>query len=269
MNLAIQHTLLPGSGLAEKFQRAAEYGFDGVELTAWGFPDPMTEHVAEIEQAVKASGLKISSLCSMGTDDFVHPDPAERARRFNRLVHMLQLADHLGAGGVVGLPIRNPQHLPDLSPVADERTLTSQLTVAILKSVIEQTPHTKAAVFLEPLNRYETWYLRTVGHAADLCRELGSGRVRVMADLFHMSIEEAQIADSLRAITDHVGHVHLADSNRLLPGQGHTDFAVPFGVLKQSGFSGWMALECSIGGDPAEAIPAAVRYMRTCWEQAS
>jgi sugar phosphate isomerase/epimerase len=152
--------------------------------------------------------------------------------------------------------------------VGDERSLTTQLTVAILKEALERTPQTKAAVFLEPLNRYETWYLRTIGHAAELCEAVGSPRVSVMADLFHMSIEEAQPTDSLRDIQDHVGHVHLADSNRLLPGQGHSDFVAPFHVLQASGFAGWMALECGLGGEADEVLPKAVEYITQCWAQA-
>lgn len=268
MNLAIQHTLLPGTDLAGRFQRAAEFGFSGIELTAWGFPGPMPDHVAEIERSQKASGLAISSLCTMRDDDFVHPDPAERMKRLAGLVNMIELADMLGARGVVALPIRQPASLPDLSPVADEHTLITRLAVATLQTALERTPGKHAAIFLEPLNRYEARYLCTVGHAADLCREVGSPRVQVMADLFHMSIEEADLAASLRAIKGRVGHVHLADSNRLLPGHGHTDFVEPFRALKEAGFTGWLAPECSVPGDPDETLPAAVRFIRDCWDRA-
>lgn len=268
MNLAIQHTLLPGDTLAEKFQRAAEYGFTGVELVAWGFDHFMPDHADTIENAVGASGLRVSSLCTKRDDDFVHPEATERTRRLDRLVQMLEFADRLGARGIVGLPIRNPIHLPDLSPIMDEHTLTTQLTVAILQQALERTPGKIAEFFLEPLNRYETWYLRTVGHAAQLCQAIGSPRVTVMADLFHMSIEEAHSDQALSAIQNHIGHVHLADSNRLLPGQGHSDFVAPFRVLKSSGFKGWLSVECGIEGDPTQALPAAANYIRRCWEQA-
>jgi len=217
---------------------------------------------------MQAGGIVVSSLCTMGSDDFVHPDPAERDKRLSRLVNMLHFADSLGARGVIALPIRQAVSLPDLSPVADERTLTTQLTVALLKTALERTPNARAGIFLEPLNRYEARYLRTVGHAADLCREISSPRVKVMADTYHMNIEEARLDDSLQAIAGYVGHVHLADSNRLLPGNGHTDFIAPFRALRQMGFDGWFALECTVPGNPDETLPAAVRFIRECWERA-
>jgi sugar phosphate isomerase/epimerase len=268
MLLAVQHTLVPGETLRERFERAHDYGFDGVELAAWGFPGPMPDHRAEIEAAMAASGLPVSSLCSMGAHDFVALEPAERQQRLAGLVGHLQLADDLGAHGVVALPIRLPQRFPDLDPVADESTLISQLAAWSLRAAIARTPGLRAAILLEPLNRYEARFLRTLAQAAELCRAAGSPRVQIMADCFHMNIEEASLPAALEAARDHLGHLHLADSNRLLPGHGHTDFTAAFRALRRNAFSGWMALECGVPGEAAERLPRAVQYLRGCWQAA-
>lgn len=268
MKLAIQHHLVPGDSLTEKFERAAAFGFDGIELTAWGLPRPFAEEHEAVEAAKRASGLPVSSLCTMRDDDFVHPDPDERARRFDKLVALLRHADKVGAAGLIGLPIRQPLIMPDLAPFADSRTVTTELTTRILKNAMAATDGVAAKVFLEPLNRYETKYLNTVAHGAELCRAVGSPRVRIMADLYHMNIEEADLAASLSEAGDLVGHVHLADSNRWLPGLGHTDFVAPFRALRKAGFSGWFALECMVTGNALETIPSSVRYLRDAWERA-
>jgi sugar phosphate isomerase/epimerase len=268
INLAVQHTLLPGSSLSEKFQRAADYGFDGIELTAWGFEHPMPEYLEAIEQAKTASGLPVSSLCSGGQDDLVHPDLAVRKSRLAGLVRNLELAEALGAVGTISLPIRPPDTLPDLSPIGDTRQLITELTVSAIRSALDQTPTSTAGVFLEPLNRYEAHYLRTLAQAEALCAAIENPRAQIMADLFHMSIEETSLASALQDVIASVGHLHLADSNRLEPGQGHTDFVEPFRVLRQARFSGWMALECGLSGPADEALPAAVKFIRGCWEQA-
>jgi sugar phosphate isomerase/epimerase len=259
---------LPGETLVEKFRAAAQFGYAGVELTAWGFPGPMPDFASDIRAAIETSGVPVSSLCTMGSDDFVHPDPAERKKRLAALIRMLELADGVGARGVVALPIRPPTHLPDLSPVASERQLIAQVAVAVLKAAVESTPGGRAAIFLEPLNRYEAYYLRTLADAASLCTEAGHPRIQIMADMFHMSIEEADIAASLRAAAGRVGHLHLADSNRLLPGHGHTDFVNAFAALKEINFEGWLALECGVPGNPAQTLPAAAAFLKTCWDQA-
>jgi sugar phosphate isomerase/epimerase len=272
MKLAVQHHLVPGTTLSEQFQRAAEFGFDGVELTAWGQPfggaGTFSDHADAIDAAVRESGLPVSTLCSMGKDDYVHPDPAERSNRLNGLVRALRYADALGASGVIGLPVRREIPLPDLSPVADVHTLVTQLTVHTLREAIRQTPDVRARILLEPLNRYESQYLKTLAHARELCNAADSSRVQIMADLFHMSIEEASIPKALAANAPRIGHVHIADSNRLLPGHGHTDFAAAFRPLREAGYDGWFALECGVPGDPMQTLPEAVRYVRGQWDAA-
>lgn len=179
MKFSVQQTLLPGDTLSEKLQRAAEYGFKAVELASWGFPGPMPDFYDEIKAALETSGLQVSTLCSSGQDDFVHPDPEERERRLDRLVAMLELADALGAGGVVALPIRPPVHLPDLSPVANERTLITELAVSALSRALERTPSVQAAIYLEPLNRYEAYFLRTLADAQALCKAVERDRAQL------------------------------------------------------------------------------------------
>lgn len=269
MKLAVQHTLLPGDNLCAKFRRAADYGFDGVELTAWGFASAITDHEEEIQEALEATGVPISSLCSGGSDDLVHPDPQVRTARLHGLIGKLRLADLISAKGVIALPIRPPIHLPNLSPVADENQLITDLTITAVKAALEETADCAAQVFLEPLNRYEAGFLRTIAHAAELCSDIGNSRATIMADLFHMNIEEVALDGALQAVVSRVGHLHLADSNRLEPGRGHTDFVAPFRVLHEYGYDGWMALECGLSGSADIALPASVSYIRDCWERAS
>ena len=268
IKLAVQHTLVSGNSLVEKFQLAADYGFSGVELTGWGFDKPMSDYLDEIQYAKEASGLLVSSLCSGKNDDLVHPDPSVRSERLAGLVKSLELADVLGANGTIALPIRPPDSLPDLSPVADSHQLITDLTISAIKSAFQQTLNKSARVFLEPLNRYEAYYLRTIGQANELCQAIDNPRAMIMADLFHMSIEEASLSKSLEAVIEKVGHIHLADSNRLEPGQGHTDFVEPFRVLRRAKYTGWMAFECGLSGDADDVLPTAVKYITECWERA-
>jgi sugar phosphate isomerase/epimerase len=262
LKLAVQQTLIPGADIKERFQRVAEFAFDGVELAVWGFDGPLDDYFDEIDSARQSSGIAISSICTSSADDLVHPEAAEREKRLAGLVRNLRLADALGAGGVIALPIRPPARLPDLSPVADETSLITQLLTSSLRSALDQTASGQAAIFLEPLNRYEARYLRTIGHAAKLCEAVGSPRVKIMADLFHMNIEEANPGRALKEVGTYVGHVHLADSQRLEPGKGHLDFVSAFRSLHEIGFDGWCALECGLSGVANEVLPAAVRFIR-------
>ena len=275
MKLSAHQTLLPGADLSERFQRAADCGLDGIEL-AFGRRARVYDLQPEIEAAMAASGLPVGSICGNYEGPIIHPDPAERESRLADVIRTLEFADEIGARGLILVPVFASSFMPemslpmpDLSPYADEDTLITNLLLAMLEQVTERAAG-GAAVYLEPLNRYEATFLNTVGKAADLCRAADHPRIQLMADLFHMNIEEADIPASLRAVAPHLGHVHLADSQRKLPGHGHTDFVGTFRALREIDFDGWLALECMpTPGDPLENMRGCVEYLRGCWDEAA
>jgi sugar phosphate isomerase/epimerase len=116
-------------------------------------------------------------------------------------------------------------------------------------------------VLLEPLNRFEDHMVNRLDQAVELCRTVGLDSVRVMGDLFHMNIEEPDIAESIRSSGPYLVHAHLADSNRLQPGTGHTDFASAFVAFREIGVKS-IAMECGIEGDPSEVLPRVAEDMR-------
>ena len=67
--------------------------------------------------------------------------------------------------------------------------------------------------------------------------------VKILADLYHMNIEETNLADALRVAGPLVGHVHFADSNRRAAGLGHTDFAPIVAALVEIGYDGYLSAE--------------------------
>jgi sugar phosphate isomerase/epimerase len=118
-------------------------------------------------------------------------------------------------------------------------------------------------VLLEPLNRYEDHMLNRVEQAVELCEAVGRPSIKVMGDLFHMNIEEDDLGESIRQADGYIAHLHLADSNRLQPGAGHTDFAGAFAALRGIGLDGYMAMECGIRGDAEKVLPEVVERLRS------
>jgi sugar phosphate isomerase/epimerase len=91
---------------------------------------------------------------------------------------------------------------------------------------------------------------------------IGSPGLAVIADTFHMSIEEANIGASIRAAGDRIKHVQLGDSNRLEPGAGHYDWAETLDALEEIGYEGWLAMECGLSGPPAEVLPRVAELLK-------
>lgn len=268
MKLAIQTARLPGESLAEKFSNARDYGFDGVEVNI--NPEfALADHVDELLAATDASGLPVAAICTHGTHDPLQPDPDERAERLERLTKMLGLIDRLGGAGIVCVPVRRPVEFPNLS----EEELF-EFAGATFAEWAAQLDAGSSALFFEPLNRYEASFLRRVEQGIALAERVKHPRVFGLADLFHMNIEEADMAAPIEAAGSLLGHVHIADNNRLQPGAGCLNLQPSFCALKRIGYQGWIAIECSaLGGPLATEGPAAMltetaRYLRREWDRA-
>lgn len=275
---AVQTLLLPGRDLAEQFANAAAYGYDGVEV-AVGPSFDLARRLAELRSASAASGLPVAAICTHPMHDPLHPDLAEQERRLAALTRLLELADELDAAGVVSVPIRPGAAFPGSDPSSGAEAFTppAEIDLAYAGRVLGKwagtLPVGASRLFLEPLNRFEATLLNRVGQAADLAWAVSHPRVVALADLFHMNIEEADMGEPIRSAGSLLGHVHIADNNRLECGAGCMDFRPSCGALQDIGYQGWISLECfSIGGprvtEPAsESLPRSVALLRETWQK--
>lgn len=269
--IAIQDHMLPGRDLGEKFANAASFGFDGVELTIAGALD-VDKLIAQVFRASDDSGIAIAALCTSADHDPLHPVSIFRKRRFAALTTLLQAADTLGATGVVSVPLR-----PGLEPYEDDdpniaiQTLTEEAIEVFQEWAVMLPDSGTAALFLEPLNRFEAKFLTRVGQAAAIARRIDSPRVRVLGDTFHMNIEEENAAGALSGAGALLGHIHLAENTRLLPSTGAFRFDEVFGALREIGYRGWLSLECfpppgsPLMRDPEMELSATVGFLREQW----
>jgi sugar phosphate isomerase/epimerase len=117
-------------------------------------------------------------------------------------------------------------------------------------------------LLFEPLNRYEDHMVNTVAAAAELVAAAGTPGVRILADTYHMNIEEDDICAALREHASVLGAVHLSDSNRHQPGTGHVPFGDVIDALRQIRFGGTLSVECRMRGDARQALEACGAYLR-------
>jgi sugar phosphate isomerase/epimerase len=77
-----------------------------------------------------------------------------------------------------------------------------------------------------------------------------------------MNIEEASMGGAIESLGSRLGYVHLGDSQRLEPGQGHLAWSEVFAALHRIGYRGWATMECNLSGPPESVLPAAARFLR-------
>jgi sugar phosphate isomerase/epimerase len=260
MKLALREEMSRGGTLAEKLSWLEGVGFDGIELAAAS----LDLSPRELEEIFAGSPVRAANIA--GSAALLDPDPAERAAAKDLMRRRLDLAATLGAVGVLTVPQFGPApRLPDLSPYKTAGELERELFVEQLEELAPAAGAAGVPIFLEPLNRYEQHLVNRLEQGVAFAEQVGDG-VEIMADFFHMNIEEADIAASIRAAGTHIVHVHVADSNRLQPGKGHLDFRPGFAALKEAGYDGYLGIECGISGSYDEALAESAAFLRELWD---
>ena len=234
--LSVSEWTLGAASTGEAIDRVAAAGYSAIEIAAVPELD-----VRAARERLDARGLTVSSMCWIGLGyperDCAHESERIRRRAGDYLRRCLEQAHALGATALVLVPTFRTQ------PDRGGREAEFERAAQTIRSAIDDAAADGLVIALEALNRYETHLLRTLADADGLRRLIDSPNVQLMADVFHMNIEEDSIAAALRAHADHIVHVHLADSQRREPGSGHLDFDAVFEALGDTGYTGALAME--------------------------
>ena len=268
MKIVLQLGLIPGESTLDKVLWARDAGAHGIELGAWGGIDSLRR-----DADICLSILPVTSVCGncdstgAGSFDFLDPDPVKRQKSLAGSTEILRLCGELGAVGQVIPPIFGPARVPDLSPFATPLELEHGLMTAMLAELGPIAAENNTLVLLEPLNRYEQHYLRKLSDGKEAIERAGNPNgVALLADTFHMHIEELNSPNSIRTVGSIIKHVHVADNTRLEPGTGDIDFNAAITALKDIGYNGYLAYECSVSGEsPVQkriALGRSITYLR-------
>jgi D-psicose/D-tagatose/L-ribulose 3-epimerase len=232
--------------------RIGEWGFDGVEL----FLSP--EEPADISVVRRIlDELRLDrTTCSVipRSANLVDPRPEVRARGREFLARCVERTAELGARLICG-PLYS-----GLGVMTGSRRTLQEWNWAVqgLQVAARRGQELGVTLCLEPLNRFETYFLNTLEDAARLVAAVGAPNVRIHFDTFHANIEEKRPAVSLRAVAKELGHVHISENDRGIPGTGHNDWRGVLLALKEIGYSGWMTIESFAQPEPELAAAAAI-----------
>jgi len=242
----------------EGIELAKKLGYDAVEI-AIRDPDlvdwSLLKKILEKEQMpVSAIGtgqaFLVEGLSLSSNDENIRKKAIERIKKH------VKFATFIGGLVIIGL-IRGFWK-------NDEGT--KEKLKASIKEIGEFAKSEGVNIVIEPLNRYECDNLNTVEEVLKFIEEIGLSNIGVLADTFHMNIEEPSIETSIRKAGKKLFHFHVADSNRWAPGSGHIDFKSIFETLKEIDYNGYISVEClPLPNGEEEAARMALKTIRDCW----
>lgn len=242
---------------------AAELGFDGIEIFA---PSPQMVQSLPLKQLLQTFGLKLAAL-GTGAGMLVHrlqlcdPNPDQRKKAEEFIADMLRAGAEFGAPAIVG---SMQGRWDDATP----RPAALQLLSDAMERLGRLAESLGTVLLYEPLNRYETNLCNTMREGAELLMPLSTRSVKILADLFHLNIEETSVADGLRDAGTFLGHLHFVDSNRQAAGQGHMDFGQVAAVLEEMNYLGYASAEAFPIPDSLSAAKQTIRTFQKTFRRA-
>jgi D-psicose/D-tagatose/L-ribulose 3-epimerase len=234
--------------------RIKEHGFDGIEVPLF---DPVNFPAGEIRDGLAEYGLECT-VCSIipSGRSLISDDPEVRRRTRRHLHDAIEATAEAGARLIDG-PLYSPVgYLPGRRRTPDEW----QWAIEGYQSVTETLDACGVTLAIEPLNRFETYFLNTADDAAAICDEVGHPRVGVAFDTFHANIEEKDLAAACRRIGRHLKHVQISENDRGTPGSGHIQWGALLQALRDVQYDGWLSIESF--GPALGAFSAAVAIWR-------
>lgn len=235
--------------------RVADLGYDFIEVNPSKLHLMSAQDRREIRALAEDKGLDI--ICSFGLPYKYDPSNVDETIRkgavayIKEILHVVhEMGSHLYAGCNYSYwPFRYT------SPMPDRRQLLDQ-SVKSIKEVIKLAEDLDIDYSMEPLNRYEGYLLNTGKEGVAFCEEVGSPRIKLNMDIFHMNIEEDSINEALITTKDVLTDLHFGENNRTFPGMGGFDWRGIIKTLKSFNYDQYICLEPFIvpGGEVSECI---------------
>jgi D-psicose/D-tagatose/L-ribulose 3-epimerase len=232
--------------------RIRDWGFDGVELFL-SHDEPVD--IPRVKKMLDDLQLERNTCSVLPRDaNLVSREPMVRARGMATLVNYVERTADLGGRLICG-PL-----YAGLGVMTGTRRTQEEWDWAVegLQHAARRGQELGVTLCVEPLNRFETYFLNTQQDAAELVRAVGGANIKVHFDTFHANIEEKSAANSLRAVAPELGHVHISENDRGIPGTGHVDWTGVMSALKEIRYEGWVTIESFAQPEPDLAAAAAI-----------
>lgn len=248
--------LLHGS-ISENLRKAKQLGYQAIEVHLREDDDVDYQDVL---QTMEETGIQISSIVTgrlntEGKCSLIDDAPYIVETTIKHMEQYIDMASKLKTNIVIGWVKGN-------IPAGGKREKYQKRLAKNLKILAEYAQEKKVKINIEVINRYEVNLFTTSKELVDFLEEFQIPNCYVHLDTFHMYIDEAEPVEAIHAAKGRIGYFHLADNSRKYPGSGQIDFQKIMKALEETGYEGYLAVECFPYPDGETAAKRALAHLK-------
>jgi sugar phosphate isomerase/epimerase len=224
------HNWMRAEPLEVTLKRIKRLGFESIEISG----EPAQYKVDETRRLLEQYGIRCwgAVTLTLAERNLAAKDPAQRARTVEYVTSVVRMVGALGGQIITVVPATVGKVLPDGRPEEEWQWVTDGL-----RQVYEVSERLGVRIALEPLNRFETYFLNRADQALALAEAVGPN-CGVCLDVFHLNIEEADFYGAIRSAKGRLVDFHVADNNRMAAGMGTFDWPKIIATLREIGYDG-------------------------------
>lgn len=246
------HNWMRAEPIEHTIKRLAKYGYKSIEISG----EPSQYDTKEVRKILKENGIKCwgSVTLMLGERNLLHTDEEERENSVQYVKDVITMVKELDGYEVTAVPSTVGKIEPSATP--DEEW---QWAVESMKQVYDHGQKEGVRICIEPINRFETYFINRGAQALALAEETGPD-CGVCLDTFHMNVEEADPYEAMLEVGDRLVDFHVCDSNRMACGMGQLDWLKIVGTLRMINYDGALTVEfvSPVDRTPANPYPDAI-----------
>lgn len=254
LKMAVSPGWFDGS-IDEQLEQIARWGFPAYE---WLNPEGDLEHLRK-----KADSLGLVPTCILGAGAIAPGNMVkveDHDKVVNQFKEQIKIAKTLGATRLIGL---SGNQRDDIS--YDEQMENVLACLKRLAPIAEENHVVLIVEALNPLVDHKGYFLTRTDQTVQLLKAVGSPHVKMLFDIYHQQITEGNVIRNITQNIQYIGHFHVADNpGRKEPGTGELNYRNIFKAIHETGYDGFVALECG----KSSSTEAALKSVLACFDWA-
>jgi len=240
-------------------EKVAKMGFDGIELAVFNLEAIDAKATKAALDANGVEGIACTVLPFDGSGNLIADSKVERQKGIDHLLGYVDFAAEIGSERLIGPHYSHVGAKPPEGRTPPSRTKKEWKNgVSSLRKVARHAGKAGVTLCVEPINRFETYFLNTGEDAVQLCKDIGEPNVKYHYDSFHANIEEKDPVGVLAKAGKYLGHVHTSENDRGILGTGHVDFKAIMRQLKKMKYDGYLVTESFVPQVPEIAAATCI-----------
>lgn len=236
------------------FKQLKEIGYEGVELLV---RDPQTVDIRLLDQLLDENGLVLSAIGTtpMQTRDglfLLHEEERVRTEAYYRLEQLIELAAHYQTAVLIGKyrGMTGDSYYTSLPYFQD-------VMIRCGKKALAQG----VSLYVEPQNPSNINNINTIAQGLEFLNLCDCSNIKLLADVYHMSITEQDISQTIKSMGNALGMIHMSDSERLVPGAGNIMIHEVMTALNNVSFQGYVSMEIKQEPDSKTVAVKSLEYL--------